>query len=149
MKFFFEFNKWAGQNKWAGWKFSWILINEQGSSSSQKRPLFITLEVEGYSENLQLITQNWNFSIYTEYYVEFYAEWSAEYYRISCKVYFQISIWKLLNLLAFFHLTLGQAQENFNKWAGRNKWAGGNFFQKLINEQVPNKVSREGKSRKK
>ena len=40
----------------------------------KKRPLFITLEVEGYSENLQLITQNWNFSIYTEYYVEFYAE---------------------------------------------------------------------------
>ena len=40
------------------------------------------MEVEGYAENLQLITQNWNFSIYTEYYAEFYTEWSAEYYTV-------------------------------------------------------------------
>ena len=47
-----------------------------------KRPLFITLEVKGYAENLQIITQNWNFSIYTEYYAEFYTEWFAEYYTV-------------------------------------------------------------------
>ena len=40
------------------------------------------MEVEGYAENLQLITQNWNFSIYTEYYTVFYTEWSPEYYTV-------------------------------------------------------------------
>ena len=47
---------------------------------------FNVLEVKDYAENLQLITQNWNFSIYTEYYAEFYTEhyteWSAEYYTV-------------------------------------------------------------------
>ena len=38
----------------------------------KKATLFNVLEVEGYAENLQLITQNWNFSIYTEYYAEFF-----------------------------------------------------------------------------
>ncbi len=39
------------------------------------------MEVECYAENLQLITQNWNFSIYfTKYFTEFYTEYYAEYY---------------------------------------------------------------------
>ena len=45
---------------------------EAVSLKKWKSPLFNVLEVEGYAENLQLITQNWNFSIYTEYYAEFY-----------------------------------------------------------------------------
>ena len=44
------------------------------------------MEVEGYAENFQIITQNWNFSIYTEYYAEFYTvfytDWSPEYYIV-------------------------------------------------------------------
>ena len=49
---------------------------------------------------------------------------------------------------SLLQLMLGQGRENFDRWAGQNKWTGWNFFQKLINEQVPNKASREGKSRK-
>ena len=58
------------------------MSREAVSLKKSKRPLFNVLEVEGYAENLQLITQNWNFSIYTEYYAEFYTEWSAEYYTV-------------------------------------------------------------------
>ena len=39
------------------------------------------MEVEGYAENFQLISQNWNFVIYyTEYYAEFYTEYYIEFY---------------------------------------------------------------------
>ena len=48
------------------------MSREAVSLKKWKSPLFNVLEVEGYTENLQLITQNWNLSIYTKYYAEFY-----------------------------------------------------------------------------
>ena len=38
---------------------------------NKKAPLYY-FEVEGYAKIMQLITQNWKISIYTEYYAEFY-----------------------------------------------------------------------------